>query len=102
VTVTGGRLTWSEPQGSYVKPCFIEAKSSKAIVRAVKPEPKDGSMLADTWVSLSRTPGEAAVSHAVNYGNLRTKYSVLDRVPSSTTNVALDSPMTLMTSMPAF
>jgi hypothetical protein len=24
VTITDGRLTWSEPAGSYVKPCFIE------------------------------------------------------------------------------
>ncbi|HUU19897.1 MAG TPA: hypothetical protein VMW72_22285 [Sedimentisphaerales bacterium] len=71
--VTDGGLTWSEPQGSYVKPCFIGIESSKPIVRVLKPEPKDGSMLADTWVSLSWTPGEVAVSHAGYYGNLRTE-----------------------------
>ncbi len=56
VIVSDGRLTWSEPQGSYVKPSFIEIESSQPLVRATRPDPKDGSMLTDTWVNLSLTP----------------------------------------------
>ena len=69
VVVSDGRLTWSEPQGSYVKPCFIEIESSQPLVRATRPDPKDGSMLVDTWVNLSWTPGELAVSHDVYLGD---------------------------------
>jgi len=69
VIVTDGRLTWSEPTGSYVKPCFIEIESSRPIVKAVKPIPKDGSMYADTWVSLSWTAGEFTASHYVYFGD---------------------------------
>jgi hypothetical protein len=69
VNVSDGRLTWSEPQDSYVKPCFIEIESSKPIVRAVKPDPEDGSMLTDTWVNLGWKPGEFAVSHDVYLGD---------------------------------
>ena len=69
VTVSDGRLTWSEPAGTYVKPCFIEIESSQPIVKANKPDPKDGSMIVDTWVNLSWRPGEFAVSHDVYLGD---------------------------------
>jgi len=69
VTVTDGRLTWSEPEGAYVKPCFIEIESSLPIVKATKPIPQNGSMHFDTWVNLSWTPGEFAVSHDVYLGD---------------------------------
>ena len=69
VLVTDGRLTWSEPAGSYVKPCFIEIESSKPLVKATKPDPEDGALLADTWVNLSWTPGELAVSHDVYFSD---------------------------------
>ena len=69
VVVSDGRLTWSEPAGTYVKPCFIEIESSKPLVEATKPDPEDGSILADTWVSLSWRPGELAVSHDVYLGD---------------------------------
>jgi len=65
VVVSDGRLTWSEPAGTYVKPCFIEIESSQPLVRATRPDPKDGSMIADTWVNLAWAPGEFAVSHDV-------------------------------------
>ncbi|MFH1718223.1 MAG: hypothetical protein ABIF19_12795 [Planctomycetota bacterium] len=65
VTVTDGRLTWSEPAGSYVKPCFIEIESSRPVVKATQPDPKDGSMHFDTWVNLSWKAGQLAVSHDV-------------------------------------
>ena len=45
ISVTDGRLSWSAPPGSYVKACFIEIESHKAIVKATKPDPKDGSSL---------------------------------------------------------
>jgi len=69
ISVTDGRLTWSEPAGSYVKPCFIEIESSKPVVKATKPEPTDGALHFDTWVNLSWTPGEYAVSHDVYLGD---------------------------------
>ena len=69
ISVTDGRLTWSEPSGSYVKPCFIEIESSKPIVKATKPDPKDGALHFDTWVNLSWTPAEFAVSHDVYLGD---------------------------------
>ena len=69
VTVTDGRLTWSEPETAYVKPCFIEIESSTPLVKATKPIPQNGSMHFDTWVNLSWTPGEFAVSHDVYLGD---------------------------------
>ncbi len=69
ISVTDGRLTWSEPAGAYVKPCFIEIESSKPLVKATKPDPKDGSLHPDTWVNLSWAPGELAVSHDVYLGD---------------------------------
>ena len=69
VYVSDGRLTWSEPADSYVKPCFIEIESSNPVVKATKPDPADGSMHFDTWVNLSWNPGENAVSHNVYLGD---------------------------------
>jgi len=69
VVVSDGRLTWSEPAGTYVKPCFIEIESSQPLVKANKPQPKDGSLHADTWVNLTWQPGEFAVSHDVYLGD---------------------------------
>ena len=65
VIVSDGRLTWSEPAGTYVKPCFIEIESTQPLVRANKPNPKDGSVITDTWANLAWSPGELAVSHDV-------------------------------------
>ena len=65
ILVTDGRLTWTEPAGTYVKPCFIEIESSKPLVQATKPDPKDGSMLEGTWATLTWRAGELAVSHDV-------------------------------------
>jgi hypothetical protein len=68
ISVTDGRLSWSSPAGSYIKPCFIEIESSRPIVLATRPDPKDGSQLAATWVSLGWTPGQLAVSHDMYLG----------------------------------
>ena len=48
-------------EGDYVKPVFHSFK-------ARKPNPADGAMLANTWVSLSWEPGIAAASHDVYFG----------------------------------
>jgi len=69
IPVTDGRLTWSEPAGSYVKPCFIEIESSEPVVKATKPNPPNGSMYFDTWVYMSWIAGETAVSHDVYFGD---------------------------------
>jgi hypothetical protein len=69
ISVTDGRLTWAEPDGTYVKPCFIEIESSTPIVKATQPDPKDGALHFDTWVNLSWTSGEFAVSHDVYLGD---------------------------------
>jgi len=39
-----------------------------AFVKAEKPEPGDGAMLSDTWVSLSWIPGDTGASHDVYFG----------------------------------
>ena len=69
IVVSDGRLTWSEPSGSYVKPCFIEIESSRPIVKATRPIPSDGALHLDTWINLSWTSGEFAVSHDVYLGD---------------------------------
>jgi hypothetical protein len=69
IPVTDGRLTWSEPAGSYVKACFIEIESSLPVVKATKPHPQNGSMHFDTWVTMSWNAGETAVSHDVYMGD---------------------------------
>ncbi|NIW10730.1 MAG: hypothetical protein GWN33_09270, partial [Gammaproteobacteria bacterium] len=38
-------------------------------VKAFGPRPKDGSMILDTWVNLSWSPGDFAVSHDVYMGD---------------------------------
>ena len=46
VTITDGRLTWSEPAGSYVKPCFIEIEGdalTQFFQKARDPDPVDGA-----------------------------------------------------------
>jgi hypothetical protein len=63
--VTDRRLTWSEPDDAYVKPCFIEIESSEPILKASKPTPADDSLHFDTWVIMSWSAGETAVSHNV-------------------------------------
>jgi len=49
-------------EGDYVKPVFHSLK-------ARKPNPADGAMLPNTWVSLSWEPGIAAGSHDVYFGD---------------------------------
>ncbi len=68
IAVTDGRLSWSSPAGSYVKACFIDIESTRPIVKATQPDPKDGSLLTATWASLGWTPGQLAVSHDVYMG----------------------------------
>jgi hypothetical protein len=48
-------------EGDYVEPEF-------SIVKARDPNPEDGARLQQTWASLSWTPGRAATSHDVYFG----------------------------------
>jgi len=48
--------------GAYLSPWL-------AWFRAHKPDPADGAIHPDTWISLSWTPGEFAVSHDVYFGD---------------------------------
>jgi len=45
------------------------AKGAKGLPLARGPDPADGAMLADTWVTLSWRPGDFAVSHDVYLGD---------------------------------
>jgi hypothetical protein len=70
VTITDGRLSWSEPAGSYVKPCFIEIEGealTQFFLKARDPNPADGAVdVADPL--LSWTAGDTAVLQRVYFG----------------------------------
>ena len=70
VTITDGRLSWSEPAGSYVKPCFIEIEGdalTQFFQKARDPEPVDGAQgVADPI--LMWTSGDTAEHHEVYFG----------------------------------
>ena len=70
VTVTDGRLTWSEPAGSYVKPCFIEIEGealTQFFQTARDPDPADGTE-GIGFPIMMWTPGDTAVSQRVYFG----------------------------------
>ncbi|MHC4628749.1 MAG: fibronectin type III domain-containing protein, partial [Planctomycetota bacterium] len=70
VTITDGRLSWSEPAGSYVKPCFIEIEGealTQFFRTARDPDPADGTEGIDFPIMMW-TPGDTAVSQRVYFG----------------------------------
>jgi len=70
VTITDGRLTWSEPAGSYVKPCFIEIEGealTQFFQKARDPDPVDGAVdVVDPL--LQWTSGDTAELQRVYFG----------------------------------
>jgi len=70
VTITDGRLSWSEPAGSYVKPCFIEIEGealTQFFQKARDPDPADGAE--DVAEPLLKwTGGDTAVLQRVYFG----------------------------------
>jgi len=70
VTITDGRLTWSEPAGSYVKPCFIEIEGealTQFFQKARDPDPVDGAVdVAEPL--LMWTSGDTAQLQRVYFG----------------------------------
>jgi hypothetical protein len=69
VTVNDGRLTIQPGfSGFKCKIMFLHITTA-AVFKAYGPIPKDGAIHTDTWVTLGWSPGDAAVSHDVYFGD---------------------------------
>jgi hypothetical protein len=57
------RLWWEYAPGDVIEPI------QKCIMHVTNPNPPDGAVYGDTWISLSWLPGDCAVSHLVYFGD---------------------------------
>jgi len=78
---------------------FYNAVSSEYPL-ASRPKPEDGAMLSDTWVSLSWTPGDLAVSHDVYFSE--NFVDVNDATTTSPTFVGNQTSTMLVVGFPGF
>jgi hypothetical protein len=69
VTVTDGRLTIKPGPSALKCPIMFLHITRVPVFKAYGPDPVDGATHSDTTVSLSWTPGDAAVSHNVYLGD---------------------------------
>ncbi|MHC4536287.1 MAG: PA14 domain-containing protein [Planctomycetota bacterium] len=70
VTISDGRLSWSAPDDSYVKPCFIEIEGeplTQFFQTARDPDPADGTEGVVDAI-LTWTPGDTSVLQHVYFG----------------------------------
>ena len=69
VTVTDGRLTIKPGPGAVKCPIMFLHITRVKVFKAYGPDPGDGATHSDTMVTLGWTPGDAAVSHSVYFGD---------------------------------
>ena len=67
--VADGRLTIQPAEGAANSKIMWVDIVGVELLKAYSPDPKDGALLEDTWVTLSWTAGETAVSHDVYLGD---------------------------------